>query len=96
MKFQLTVKGASEQRIWGKQGSELRWVTKRDLNDGWKVVLFEDMPSAQAALSTLVREDEWCVMVNERHDVKNFVPYKKGAVAAEIEKVANGCEPGIK
>jgi hypothetical protein len=92
MKFQLTVKGASENRIWGKRGNEHRWVTKRDLEDDWKAILFEDMPSAQAALSTLVKADEWCVMVNERHGVKNFVPYKKGAVAAEIEKVANGCE----
>lgn len=89
MKFQLTVKG-SEQRIWGKQGGELRWVTKRDLDDGWKAVLYEDMVSAQTALSGLVRDDEWCVMVNERHDVKNFVPYKKGAVQAQVEKVANG------
>lgn len=92
MKFQLTVKFKYEDRFWGKRGSECRWVTKRDLTDGWALVLYEDMAGAQRALDTLMENDQWCVCLNEQHDVKIFVPYSKEKAVAQIEKVVNGSD----
>lgn len=92
MKFHLTAKLKYEERVWGKRGSEFRWVAKRDLTDGWTLVLYEDIAVAQRVLDTLVQSDQWCVCLNEQHDVKIFMPYNKEKVMAQIEKVTNGTE----
>ena len=89
-KFQLALKSKYEDRFWSKRGAESRWVSARDLEDGWKLVLFNDEASAESTVSQLMQGDQWCISMNESHDVRLFMPYSKDKVSVEIRKVPNG------